>query len=45
MPTAQAYFLVSLEHTTELPKVKAFRSWLAEEISLFGTTLPPPPPT
>jgi LysR family transcriptional regulator, glycine cleavage system transcriptional activator len=35
MPADQAYYLVSAEHSGELPKVKAFRAWLRAEIEIM----------
>jgi LysR family glycine cleavage system transcriptional activator len=33
LPSDQAYYLVTSPHTAELPKVRAFRTWLLEEIA------------
>jgi LysR family glycine cleavage system transcriptional activator len=32
LPTDEAYYLVSSEHSAELPRVRAFRGWLLAEI-------------
>jgi LysR family glycine cleavage system transcriptional activator len=43
IPSDPAYYLVSSPHTADLPRVRAFRAWLLDEVSGAGPTPPAPP--
>jgi LysR family glycine cleavage system transcriptional activator len=42
IPSEPAYYLVSSPHTADLPRVRAFRAWLFEQVSGAAPTPPAP---